>query len=72
MVKKQRQLTLNKGKEKLIDAIIDQAKHSQTQFDWFDAAVLSFKMTQSLLGQADKLLQANIETEFENGNMPSF
>lgn len=84
MVKKQRQLTLNKGKEKfvfrydvghedeLIDAIIDQAKHGQTQFDWFDAAVLSFKLTQSLLGQADQLLQASGETEFESGNLPNF
>jgi hypothetical protein len=64
-----RQLILNKGKEKfifrydagcedeLLDALIEQAKDSRTEFDWFDAAVLSFKLTQSLIGQADELLQ---------------
>jgi len=63
-----RQLVLNKGAEKfifryeagreddLVDALIDQAKDKRTQFDWFDAAVLSFKLTQSLIGQADELL----------------
>ena len=68
MNKIQRQLVLNKGPEKfifryedgreeeLLDALIDQAKGRRTSFDWFDAAVLSFKLTQSLIGQADKLI----------------
>ena len=55
MNKMQRQLVLNKGHEKfifryddgredeLLDALIDQAKSKRTSFDWFDAAVLSFK-----------------------------
>ena len=63
-----RQLVLNKGCEKyifryedgcqsqLLDSLVAQASNSQTDFDWFDAAVLSFKLTQSLIGQADKLL----------------
>ena len=63
-----RQLILNKGAEKfifryengsedkLLDAFIDQAKDNRTNFDWFDAAVLSFKLAQSLINQADKLL----------------
>ncbi|MHC4173511.1 MAG: hypothetical protein ACYTBX_09090 [Planctomycetota bacterium] len=63
-----RQLVLNKGAEKfifrydkgredeLLDALIEQAKDKRTDFDWFDAAVLSFKLTQSLIGQADELL----------------
>ena len=63
-----RQLVLNKGAEKfifryengredeLLDVLIDQAKDKRTDFDWFDAAVLSFKLTQSLIGQADELL----------------
>ena len=63
-----RQLLLNKGKEKyifrydhgnedeLLDALIDQAKDSRTNFDWFDAAVLSFKLTQLLISQADELI----------------
>ena len=71
MQKAKRQLILNKGAEKfifrydcggedkLIDALIEQAKDSKTNFDWFDAAVLSFKLTQSLMGQADDLLHVN-------------
>ena len=68
MKKMKRQLVLNKGAEKfifrydkgredeLLDALIEQAKDKRTDFDWFDAAVLSFKLTQSLIGQADELL----------------
>lgn len=68
MKKIKRQLVLNKGGEKfifrydsgcedkLLDTLIEQAKDKQTGFDWFDAAVLSFKLTQSLIGQADELL----------------
>ena len=66
-----RQLILNKGAEKyifryengsedeLLDALIDQAKDNRTSFDWFDAAVLSFKLTQLLVGQANELLGEN-------------
>ncbi|MHC4460997.1 MAG: hypothetical protein ACYS30_06130 [Planctomycetota bacterium] len=69
MKKTKRQLVLNKGAEKfifryengredkLLDALIEQAKDKRTDFDWFDAAVLSFKLTQSLIGQADALLR---------------
>lgn len=74
MKKQKKQLVLNKGSEKfifrydsgsedqLLDVLIDQAKDGRTDFDWFDAAVLSFKLTQSLIGQADELLRENIET----------
>ncbi len=70
-----RQLVLNKGAEKfifryeagheddLLDALIDQAKNRRTAFDWFDAAVLSFKLTQSLIGQADELLSQNSDAQ---------
>ena len=70
-----RQLVLNKGKEKfifryesghedqLLDALIEQAKNKKTDFDWFDAAVLSFKLTQSLIGQADELLSENSDAQ---------
>jgi hypothetical protein len=63
-----RQLVLNKGIQKfifrydsgcedqLLDALIEQAKGKRTDFDWFDAAVLSFKLTQSLINEADELL----------------
>jgi len=75
MKRKNRQLVLNKGAEKfifryedgredeLLDALIDQAKDKRTNFDWFDAAVLSFKLTQSLISRADKLLHENTDTQ---------
>ena len=75
MSKVKRQLVLNKGTEKfifryengredeLLDALIEQAKNKRTDFDWFDAAVLSFKLTQSLIGQADKLLGENTDAQ---------
>ena len=63
-----RQLLLTKGDEKfifrfgpgdenhLMDALVAQAEDSRTSFDWFDAAVLSFKLTNNLIIQADRLL----------------
>jgi hypothetical protein len=72
MKKSKRQLVLSKGTEKfifrydsgsedkLLEALIDQAQNKGTEFDWFDAAVLSFKLTQSLIGQADELLCKNV------------
>ena len=73
-----RQLILNKGGEKfifrynsgcedeLLDALIEQAKDKRMDFDWFDAAVLSFKLTQSLIGQADELLCENSDTQIHS------
>jgi hypothetical protein len=63
------QLVLRKGVEKfifryeqgredeLLDALIAQVKDRRTNFDWFDAAVLSFKLSQSLIGRAEGLLE---------------
>ena len=57
-----KQLVLNKGSEKfifryedgcegeLLDCLVEHANDGRTDFDWFDAAVLSFKLTQSLIG----------------------
>ncbi len=76
-----RQLVLNKGAEKyifqyesgcedlLLDALVAQARDERTNFDWFDAAVLSFKLTQSLISEADKLLHdktAHVTENLEN------
>ncbi len=72
-----RQLVLNKGKEKyifryehgceddLLDTLIEQATDQRTDFDWFDAAVLSFRLTQSLIGQADRLLDENTDAQIQ-------
>ena len=77
MKKMKRQLILNKGAEKfifryengredeLLDVLIGQAKDKRTDFDWFDAAVLSFKLTQSLIGQADELLSDKTNTQIQ-------
>lgn len=66
--KASKQLILKKGKQKfifryesgsedkLLDVLVEQARSGRTDFDWFDAAVLSFKLTQSLIGQADELI----------------
>ena len=63
-----KQLVLNKGSEKyifryevgcegeLLDCLANQAGDKHSDFDWFDAAVLSFKLTQSLMGEADEIL----------------
>lgn len=69
--RRKQQLVLNKASEKfifryesgsedkLLDAFIEQARDEKTNFDWFDAAVLSFKLTESLIYQADKILCEN-------------
>ena len=69
MKRLQRQLVLNKGAEKyifryeqgrendLLDALIAQVKDRRTDFDWFDAAVISYKLSQMLIGRAEGLLQ---------------
>ena len=70
----QKQLILNKGHEKfifrydsgsedqLLDALMDQASNQKIDFDWFDAAVLSFKLTRSLIVQAEHLLNETTHT----------
>lgn len=75
-----RQLVLNKGAEKfvfrydngcedeLMDAMIDQVKDPRTNFDWFDACVLSFKLTQNLINQADIYLDKS-KINFDNSQI---
>jgi len=67
-----RQFILNKGSEKyvfryehghegfLLDALVAAANDTRTSFDWFDAAVVSFKLTQSLIHQADEILYKDL------------
>ena len=72
-----KQLVLNKGSEKyifryekgnegqLLDALVATASDNKIDFDWFDAAVLSFKLTQSLIRQADDLLYKDLNDPME-------
>ncbi len=67
-----KELVLNKGSEqylfryepgdeaRLLDALVVCANDPKTNFDWFDAAVLSFKLSQTLIGQADEFLYRDI------------
>lgn len=80
MKRGKRQLVLNKGIQKfifrydsgcedqLLEVLIEQAKDKRTDFDWFDAAVLSFKLTQSLISQADELLRKPDISDLQNGS----
>ena len=73
VTKANKQLVLRKGKQKfifryqsgsedkLLDVLVEQARSGRTDFDWFDAAVLSFKLTQSLIGQADELIGDSVK-----------
>ena len=70
-----RQLVLNKGTEKfifryeqgrendLLDSLISQVKNRRTNFDWFDAAVISFKLSQTLIGRAEGLLKDDSDVQ---------
>ena len=80
MTKARQQLILKKGAEKyvfryetgredeLLDVLIENAKDRRTNFDWFDAAVLSFKLTQSLICQAENLLHENTNPIIKKSN----
>ena len=73
-----KQLILNKGREVfifrykngqekvLLDILSEQAESNKTDFDWFDAAVLSYKLTQSLIGEADKLLHKDMPNAMQS------
>ena len=66
-----RQLTLEKkdehfifryesgAEETVLDAFVDMANDRANNFDWFDAAVLSFQLSKNLVNEADKLLCPN-------------
>ena len=73
-----KQLVLNKGSEKyifrydsgnegeLLESFVVHANDSRVDFDWFDAAVLSFKLTQSLIGEADRILCSDMPDAFQS------
>lgn len=44
------------SEDKLLDVLVEQARDEKTSFDWFDASVLSFKLTQNLLHDAEKMV----------------
>ena len=44
------------GEEELLDSFVDLANKRDNNFDWFDAAILSFQLSKHLVEEADKLL----------------
>ena len=76
--KKTKELILNKGSERyvfrytegcedaLLDALVDNAKAVETDFDWFDAAVLSFRLTRNLISEADEILHKDVPNLSKN------
>ncbi|MCP4709632.1 MAG: hypothetical protein GY869_13480 [Planctomycetes bacterium] len=68
MPKLQKELSLLKGNQKflfryepgneeeILDAFVDMAHDRNQDFDWFDAAVLSFQLSKNLVDEADELL----------------
>lgn len=55
------------GDEELIlDAFVETANDRTRNFDWFDAAVLSFQLSKQLVTEADKLLCPKTHSSLEN------
>jgi len=44
------------SEETVLDAFVDMANDRASNFDWFDAAVLSFQLSKNLVEEADRLL----------------
>ena len=77
MAEIRKQLILNKGGErfifrytpgcedKLLETFADEAQRRRTSFDWFDAAILSYKLTGSLIGQAEAILHETADEKIE-------
>jgi hypothetical protein len=65
----QRQISLVKGAQRyvfrytpgsepqIIDSFVDLADDASSEFDWFDAAVLSYQMGKQMTSQVDKALE---------------
>ena len=44
------------AEEQVLDAFVNLANDRDRNFDWFDAAVLSFQLSKQLVQEADELL----------------
>lgn len=77
-----KQLVLNKGQERyifryqpgqeaqLLEALVSAANDPRLDFDWFDAAVLSFKLTDSLMQQANQILYKDLTDPLNSASCP--
>jgi len=55
------------SEEDVLDAFVSTANNRQNNFDWFDAAVLSFQLSKHLVEEADALL-APKDAQNRNGS----
>lgn len=77
-----KELSLLKGEEKFVfryepgheesvlDAFVDLANERNSEFDWFDAAVLSFQLSKNLVEEAGRLLCPQTEIHREEPASP--
>ena len=85
MPENQKELSLVKGQDRfvfhyqpgseedILDAFVNMAHDRKTDFDWFDAAVLSFQLSKHLVEEADALLAPQTWShESSAGNSNSF
>ncbi len=60
------------GEEGVLDSFIGMANDKASNFDWFDAAVLSFQLSKNLVEEADRLLcsERDIKKSYEHESYP--
>lgn len=56
------------SEEEVLDAFVEMAHDRNQDFDWFDAAVLSFQLSKHLVEEADELLGIKSRS---NANSPA-
>ena len=59
------------SEEQLLDTFVELANDEERNFDWFDAAVLSFQLSKNLVEEADKILcpQKNADRTLNEGDL---
>ena len=60
------------GEEMVLDAFVEMANNRNSNFDWFDAAVLSFQLSKHLVEEADRLLcPKDVDTVTQQSSLKS-
>ena len=54
------------SEEEILDAFVNMAHDRNQDFDWFDAAVLSFQLSKNLVEEADELLGIKSSSAADN------
>lgn len=59
------------SEEDVLDAFVATANDRKNNFDWFDAAVLSFQLSKHLVEEADELLAPKSEPSLDGSVNPT-